>query len=657
LSLKDTDVKTPGNAAIAKKFKLSLARVRQLVADGAKHEKEHNTDQAKAEEVARDHISERPDYYKMLNKAVKTKVQMKEESSTGGVRGLGFVTGDPGVNYVDQYINTNSMAYVDENGNKLKNIKKKHIDLHNSKLGYNFFDPTNIKELSNKTLKEFNMALGPDADLAGTSDAPSKTYRKTEVKEDAFNEDLRKWFREKWVRYDTKGNIKGPCAREEGEGKPKCRPLASARAMSKDERAKSARRKRREDPVADRPGKGGKPIMVNTNEETLLEKNVPTNPELWARAKSQAKAKFDVYPSAYANGWASKWYKSKGGGWKSAANESVDEACWDNYKQKGMKKKGNKMVPNCVPVEEQGQVYSRYTERPMYEMIDQNTHDRRIKKLRTDVLEDWQSVNRKDKTDGLSQKAVNAYKRENPGSKLQTAVTEKNPTGKRASRRKSFCSRMGGMKKRLTSAKTARDPDSRINKALRRWNCEEERTTKGASLPQVGGIDLGVVRENRLDELKAETLGSYLKKAVTSRKKSLEGSKPDIKTWAKRQKGVTTAIKKLTSVDKPKKDVKEFWMPFIQQHHKHSARLSKKLGNKPDLIMDRGGEKGQTKYGQQFKEETKMDNNNLINEAIENILENDLAAMKENFMASLQEKAIEKLEERKKQIASEYFAQ
>jgi hypothetical protein len=86
-------------------------------------------------------------------------------------------------------------------------------------------------------------------------------------------------------------------------------------------------------------------------------------------------------------------------------------------------------------------------------------------------VEDWQKVNRQDKTDGLSQKAVNAYRRENPGSKLQTAVTEKNPSGKRADRRKSFCRRMKGMKKRLTSAETARDPDSRINKALRRWNC------------------------------------------------------------------------------------------------------------------------------------------------------------------------------------------
>jgi len=94
---------------------------------------------------------------------------------------------------------------------------------------------------------------------------------------------------------------------------------------------------------------------------------------------------------------------------------------------------------------------------------------------RTELGEDWQKVNRQDKTDGLSKKAVKAYRRENPGSKLKTAVT-KDPKklkkgSKDAKRRLSFCRRMKGMKKRLTSAKTARDPDSRINKALRRWNC------------------------------------------------------------------------------------------------------------------------------------------------------------------------------------------
>ncbi len=94
---------------------------------------------------------------------------------------------------------------------------------------------------------------------------------------------------------------------------------------------------------------------------------------------------------------------------------------------------------------------------------------------REELGEDWQKVNRKDKTDGLSRKAVKAYRRENPGSKLQTAVT-KDPKklkkgSKSAKRRLSFCRRMKGMKKKLTSAKTRRDPYSRINKALRRWNC------------------------------------------------------------------------------------------------------------------------------------------------------------------------------------------
>ena len=142
-----------------------------------------------------------------------------------------------------------------------------------------------------------------------------------------MNEDLRKWFKEKWVRMDTKGNIKGDCAREEGEGKPKCLPSFKAYSMSKKDRAAAARRKRREDPVADRPGKGGKPINVRTMEEhmDIFEGNKPTNPELWSRAKALARSKFDVYPSAYANGWAAKWYKSKGGGWKSVSEGTDDE--------------------------------------------------------------------------------------------------------------------------------------------------------------------------------------------------------------------------------------------------------------------------------------------------------------------------------------------
>lgn len=59
--------------------------------------------------------------------------------------------------------------------------------------------------------------------------------------------------------------------------------------------------------------------------ESLDEKNVPTSPEKWAKAKAAAKSKFDVYPSAYANGWASKKYKAMGGGWKSVSEELTEE--------------------------------------------------------------------------------------------------------------------------------------------------------------------------------------------------------------------------------------------------------------------------------------------------------------------------------------------
>jgi hypothetical protein len=87
----------------------------------------------------------------------------------------------------------------------------------------------------------------------------------------------------------------------------------------------------------------------------------------------------------------------------------------------------------------------------------------------------WQRKEGKKDSGGLNQKGVDSYRREHPGSKLKTAVTTKpsklKKGSKAAKRRKSFCARMGGMKKRLTSAKTARDPDSRINKALRKWNC------------------------------------------------------------------------------------------------------------------------------------------------------------------------------------------
>ena len=70
---------------------------------------------------------------------------------------------------------------------------------------------------------------------------------------------------------------------------------------------------------------------------------------------------------------------------------------------------------------------------------------------------------------GLTKKGVAKYRRQNPGSKLKTAVTEKKPTGKRASRRKSYCARSAGQMKKFPKA--AKNPKSRLRQARKRWRC------------------------------------------------------------------------------------------------------------------------------------------------------------------------------------------
>ena len=445
------------------------------------------------------------------------------------------------------------------------------------------------------------------------------------------NYNLKKWFDDGgWVQAGGKYDGK-PCAKQPGQTtKPFCRDPDDRKNMSKEERNKRAAKKRREDPNPNRSGAA----KIVSKEEYIQEKEGEKD-----ACYHKVKSRYKIWPSAYASGALVKCRKVGADNWgtkSEAANlaqqaaiaidmkkkgikpkSEMKEDCWDGYKQEGMKKKGKKIVPNCVPVKEE-QTMIRYCPKcqkdetrseckygPKYwdmfsipsalttnqlkyniatvhpgnfpesydheysmarselstiisaakrlrkkmkgegnieawvqskitkaaDYIDtaadyvdsgemkkeqvsfeigsghrQAQKQAKIRNLATGTTnkgekeaalrklsgpslpladsyeysnwradfglsEDWQKVNRRDKTDGLSPAAVKAYRRENPGSKLQTAVTEKNPKGKRAGRRKNFCSRMKGMKDKLTSAETARDPDSRINKALRRWRC------------------------------------------------------------------------------------------------------------------------------------------------------------------------------------------
>ena len=123
----------------------------------------------------------------------------------------------------------------------------------------------------------------------------------------------------------------------------------------------------------------------------------------------------------------------------------VAERCWDGYTAKGLKKKGDRMVPNCVPVSESQEL---------------------------DEVAAWQRKEGKNPEGGLNRKGIESYRRENPGSKLSMAVTTKpsklDPDSKAAKRRKSFCARMGGMEGPM---KDEKGRPTRKALALKKWNC------------------------------------------------------------------------------------------------------------------------------------------------------------------------------------------
>jgi hypothetical protein len=430
-------------------------------------------------------------------------ISSKEYHATANKRSKGINRAD-----ADKRLGT----YADKTPKKLDiSAHGKHIQKQ-----YHSEEVQQVDELSSDLLGRYKKAAGAQASAADKSGDYAKGNKRfsgimkatkkqfdndskkiNELKKQNDNgeldshitrEDLRKWFSKTdpegdWKRINSKGEVAGPCAREPGEPKPKCMSKEKRAELSKSERAAAVATKRKHDPVADRAGKGGKPINVSNygkgklsedevdeacwdthkkvgmkmkggkmvpdcrpkNEEVVTEgapiavaeaeknphtsalgkalyrdlskekkaspaqvqrnkerwakrqaereqgvaegapiavalapidvrnpkkspqpyrnqgdivpptkpsstekrgvkgragqrpmptyeeaeqmdeKNSPTNPSLWSRAKSMARSKFDVYPSAYANGWASKWYKSKGGGWKSVKEDVVQE--------------------------------------------------------------------------------------------------------------------------------------------------------------------------------------------------------------------------------------------------------------------------------------------------------------------------------------------
>jgi hypothetical protein len=241
----------------------------------------------------------------------------------------------------------------------------------------------------------------------------------------------------------------------------------------------------------------------------------------------KVKATAKVWPSAYASGRLVQCRKKGAANWGNKKEEvenntfeRIMEKCWKGYSSGGrLKKKGNRMVPDCRKISEDTVEEGRIV-RAVIKAIDKtkpplmNSKRRRIvDALRRKEISDtvkrnakksysgkaaadpkpkkvspvnfmqdeevhyegaaWTKKSGKSASGGLNEKGRKSYERENPGSDLKAPVTGNPKKGSKAEgRQNSFCKRMKGMKAKLTSAKTARDPDSRINKSLRKWNCK-----------------------------------------------------------------------------------------------------------------------------------------------------------------------------------------
>jgi hypothetical protein len=167
---------------------------------------------------------------------------------------------------------------------------------------------------------------------------------------------LNKWFNKSSSKEGKPGWVNvvtgGTCASDEaGEGTPKCVSSTKRASMTSAERRSAARRKKAADPGQQAKSGAAKPTYVSTDKPKKM--NEESDVKGKGSGKKDAcynkvKSRYDVWPSAYASGALVKCRKVGADKWGTKS-----EDCWDGYKQEGMKKKGKKMVPNCVPVKEE----------------------------------------------------------------------------------------------------------------------------------------------------------------------------------------------------------------------------------------------------------------------------------------------------------------
>lgn len=716
MSLKS--VRTLTAAQLAKKWNLSLAEVRKLIEQGAKVEREHTKSEKEASEIARDHISERPDYYKRLKKI--------EESGTAGVRGLGNVSGDPsGTNYVQMYIDSNSMSYNDENGNKFKWIRK-HTKNHN-KVGFKEYDPRKLKEgISTEPERDIPVV----GDLTGSSRKVAKVEEKTQgyqswpgekkkkffsgPKDDSGKTETQKWAerrqkereaKKQMNEFDTsslpmsqnivdrrKGSASGGATPQNLETPTTAMGAKGGSTTSSTTTPSNTGASGRSFPL-DKQGKLDR-VELRRQSEKDYESKTPSqmneiSAELVGKVHNKRMEKKQNISTTLSRAVRKKWLESEAG--KVKDKKKIDE--------------------DAATIDAMSHMRAPQIERPGYSRsaptITQKLNSTRSGPARGSLSGQSGSF----RPTNLTTRAGTTIQRAAPARPISARMNASqggSMTGQVATQRApaprsiTTSPSMGGGQSPALNAKasvTSRAMQGSrfsITQGMSKAGTEAAKSaaTKavgaaaGRAAGALGGV-AGAVATTVGPELGKMAQASYKAGHQSFKPHGDEGEKASTvfarmkqpsqgRSISQYEKDVLTP-KKTETPAAPKQTADVPTPPsrpeYFTRGQAFSAARKEAGGGEGKFSYQSGSDTAPKEYQTNRKdkpepykpesqlkqtsvnEETKMDTKEIINEALDNILDNNLVDMKENFMAALQEKAMEKLEEKRKEIASNYFAQ
>jgi hypothetical protein len=291
-------------------------------------------------------------------------------------------------------------------------------------------------------------------------------------------EGLHKWFQSRstdgkrgWVQIGGKYDGK-PCARQPGQtSTPKCASSSKRASMSKKQRRSAFRRKNQQDPNQPQKSGAAKPTYVSTDKPKMNEGKKDA-------CYHKVKSRYKVWPSAYASGALVKCRKKGASNWGSKNESLFRSYATMAYALAEAKMKSKKASRKF-------QTQSKWNVAPAMRDLSPSRTGKvaasnklpasSIQAYTTNEAKSpaWQRSEGKNPEGGLNAKGVASYRAQNPGSKLKTAVTTKpsklKKGSKAAKRRKSFCARMKGMRKRQKSSNNT--GNDRLSLSLRKWNC------------------------------------------------------------------------------------------------------------------------------------------------------------------------------------------